>query len=104
MASFTSAGVARAAVAPRPNAAPTPLTMRKSRRFISEHAGNAFREMSSVAQGRQERDHVLDLLRGQQRLPAKRGCNTPEPFGLTVGGHDRRRIQVHRIDDAQPKL
>ena len=64
----------------------------------------ALAHLDSVAQGRQERDHVLDLLGGEDRLAAPGGPTRVEPFDPIVCRHDRVRVEAGWVDKAQPEL
>src|SRR5205085_10350922 len=82
------------------NAAPTAATapaFKPSRRVIVTR-------YILILQRHQISHHILDLLRGQDRLAAKTCRHTIETIGPIVGRHDGLRIDLRRIHDPQPQL
>src|SRR6267142_2879851 len=60
--------------------------------------------ITSVAQGHEERHHVLDLLRREHGFTAKRRGNPVESVTAIIGWHDGISVKYTWVDDPQPQL
>src|SRR4051812_17604740 len=80
-----------------PSAAPV---RRMSRRVASIKA----QDLPSVTQGGEERHHVFDLFRSQDRLVAPCGADAVQAVRPIIAWHDAVRIKLSAVDQPEPDL
>ena len=110
MASVIDAGVATAGRTIRTSGVATPGKEEPAPRPARDLAGRkslaALRSLhrGDLAQRQQPGDHVLDLLRVEDRLALEGGTDTRQPIDLEVRRHDGLRVEAAGIGDAQAQL